>query len=132
MRSIIHSGSEVNIISQKAFERLSKTQKDIPTLPVENVRLVTVFGKRSKKIKTQALIEFTLGEDEFKGIFMISPQLTNDVIFGCQLLREYSMNINFEKGTISYVRDNTNKQVEFVQEPLEDPDGNSDTFLRNC
>jgi hypothetical protein len=96
LRSITDSGSEVNIISMKAFE-LIQTKKDIPTLPVENVRLVTASGRRSNKIKTQALIEFTLGEDEFESIFLISPQLTHDVILGCQLLKEHGMSINFEE-----------------------------------
>jgi hypothetical protein len=97
LRTIIDSGSEVNLISEKAFEQLRKTQHDILILPIENVRLVTAFGRRSKKIKSQILMEFTLGEDEFEGVFMISSQLTNDAIIGCQLLREYNMNINFEK-----------------------------------
>jgi hypothetical protein len=125
LRSIVDSGSEVNIISQQAFDQLSKAQRDIPVLPVENVKLVTAFGKRSR-INTRALIEFILGEDEFEGVFMISPQLTHDVIIGCQLLREYGMNINFENGTIGYVRHITRKQVEFVQEPLDSPDTNAE------
>jgi hypothetical protein len=57
---------------------------------------------------------------------MISPQLTHDVIIGFQLLREYGMNINFENGTIGYVRQNTKKQVEFMQEPLDGPDTNDE------
>jgi hypothetical protein len=36
LRSIVDSGSEVNIISQQAFDQLSKAQRDIPVLPVEN------------------------------------------------------------------------------------------------
>jgi predicted aspartyl protease len=117
LRSIVDSGSEVNIISQQVFDQLRKDQKGIPVLPVENVKLVTAFGKRSRRINTQALIEFVLGEDEFENFFIISPQLTHDVIIGCQLLKEYGMNINFENGTIGYVRHNTKKQVKFMQEP---------------
>jgi hypothetical protein len=90
------------------------------------MELVTAFGKRSRRINTQALIEFVLGEDEFEGVFIIPQQLTHDVIIGCQLLREYGMNINFENGTIGYVRHNTRKQVEFVQEPLDSPDTNAE------
>jgi hypothetical protein len=131
IRSIIDSGSEVNIISMKAFDKLIKTQKDIPTLPGENVGLVTAFGRRSNKIKTQALIEFTMGEDEFESIFLISSQLTHDVILGCQLLKEHSMNINFkeEHTSISYVRNNK-KQVGFAREPSKDQVRESKPDLR--
>jgi hypothetical protein len=66
--------------------------------------LVTAFGKRSKRIRHQALIEFTVGEDLFESVFMISSQLTNDAIIGCQFLRVYGIVIDFHKGTFSYVR----------------------------
>jgi hypothetical protein len=50
------------------------------------------------------LIEFTVGEDLFENVFMISSQLTNEAIIGCQFLREYGIVIDFHKGTFSYVR----------------------------
>jgi hypothetical protein len=93
------------------------------------VRLVTAFGRCSNKIKTQALIEFTLGEDEFESIFLIPPQLTHDVILGCQLLKEHCMNINFKEEHVSYVRNNK-KQVEFAREPSKDQVRESKPNLR--
>ena len=36
---------------------------------------------------------------------MISPQLTSEAIIGCKLLKEYGININFERGSISYARE---------------------------
>jgi hypothetical protein len=46
---------------------------------MENVVLVTAFGRRLKKIRKQALIEFKIGEDEFEGVFMISSQLAKSL-----------------------------------------------------
>jgi hypothetical protein len=68
-------------------------------LPVENVVLITAFERRSKKIRKQALLEFTIREDCFQGVFMISPQLTNEVIIDCQLMEEYGIKIKFCEGT---------------------------------
>jgi hypothetical protein len=53
--AILDSGSEVNLISQEVFDELSKFRNDLLILPVQGVNLVTAFGKRSKKIKLQAL-----------------------------------------------------------------------------
>jgi RNase H-fold protein (predicted Holliday junction resolvase) len=111
LKAIIDSGSEVNLISERAFEELTKTNSNIPILPVENVVLVTAFGKRSSKIKQQVLLEFTIEEDKFEGIFMISPQLNNELILGYQLLREYDIDINCGKDTISYFKNGIQRRI---------------------
>jgi hypothetical protein len=67
--AIIDTGSEVNLISEKAFKLLSDTGEELLILPVENVRLVTAFGKRSKKIKNQTLLRFKLKDYEFEGVY---------------------------------------------------------------
>jgi hypothetical protein len=92
------SGSEVNLLSECVYDRLVKSGVEVPVLPLENVVLVTAFGRRSRKIRSQALIEFTIGRGIFEGVFMISPQLTSEAIIGCQLLKEYGININFDRG----------------------------------
>jgi hypothetical protein len=45
---------------------------------------------------------------------MISPQLANEAIIGCQLLKEYGINTNFERGSISYVKDGIFRQQKFL------------------
>jgi hypothetical protein len=51
---------------------------EIPILPVEGVVLVTAFGRRSKRIRRQALLEFEIGQDVFETILLVSPRLNND------------------------------------------------------
>jgi hypothetical protein len=48
VNAILDSGSEVNLISGKIYEKLIKAGVQVPVLSVENVVLVTAFGKRSK------------------------------------------------------------------------------------
>jgi hypothetical protein len=48
INAILDSRSEVNLISQEIYEKLIKAGATILVLPVENVVLVTAFGKRSK------------------------------------------------------------------------------------
>jgi hypothetical protein len=104
IHAILDSGSEVNLLSERGYQKLTQSGIDVPVLPVEHVVLVTAFGRRSKRIRHQALIEFTVGGDTFESVFMISSQLTNEAIIGCQFLREYGIVIDFHKGTFSYVR----------------------------
>jgi hypothetical protein len=75
INAIVDSGSEVNLLSEEVYEKLIKAGVNIPVLPVENILLVTAFGKRSKRIKHQAFIDFTMGSDCFESVFMVSYQL---------------------------------------------------------
>ena len=112
--AILDSGSEVNLLSERAYEKLNGTGLTIPTLPVEGVVLVTAFGKRSKRIRRQALVEFSIGQDVFETIFLVSPQLNNDAILGCQFLREHGVTIDFSSDMFSYVRDGETRQRTFA------------------
>ena len=63
---------------------------------LENVALVTAFGNRTRKIKFQAFLEFSIGEDRFECVFLISPQLTgSEAILGCDFAYEYVSMIDF-------------------------------------
>jgi hypothetical protein len=112
VNAILDSGSEVNLLSEEIYGELSKSGLDIPVLPVENV-LVTAFGRKSKRIRQQALINFTVGLDSFESVFLISSQLTNEAIIGCRFLMEYGIRINFDSGTFSYVRKGILKEQAF-------------------
>ena len=112
--AILHSGSEVNLLSERAYEKLIGTGLAILTLPVEGVILVTAFGGRSKRIRQQALVEFSIGQDVFETIFLVSPQLNNDAILGCQFLREHGVTIDFSSDTFSYVRDGETRRRTFA------------------
>jgi hypothetical protein len=100
--ALLDSGSEVNLLSEKVYEKLIKAGVDIPVLPVENTVLVTAFGKISKRIRHQALI--SVGSDVFENVFMVSSQLTNEAIICCQFLKKYDVSVNFDRGTLSYLR----------------------------
>jgi hypothetical protein len=103
INAILDSRSEVNLLSERLYEELTQSSVDIPVLPVEHVVLVIAFGKRLKQIKQQALIEFTVGNELFESVFMVSSQLTNEAIISCQFLKEYGVGINFDRGAFSYV-----------------------------
>jgi hypothetical protein len=55
VRAILDSGSDVNLLSQNVYDKLVSTGINIPTLPLENVILVTAFGKRSIRVRKQAM-----------------------------------------------------------------------------
>jgi hypothetical protein len=52
----------VNLLDQNIYDKLIDSGADIPTLPLENVILVTAFRKRSNIVKKQVMIQFSIGE----------------------------------------------------------------------
>jgi hypothetical protein len=110
--TILDTGSEENLLSERVYMKMRKSGIDVCTLPLERVVLIIAFGRRSNK---QAMVEFTVGEGKFKGVFMVSPRITNDVISGCQFLEEYAGSIDFKKGSLTCTTDGCVKEQAFHQ-----------------
>jgi hypothetical protein len=126
VKAILDSGSNANLLAQSIYDKLVNSGIDIPTLPLENVILVTAFGKKSNRVKKQAWITFTVGTEMFETNFFVSPQLTNDAILGCQCMKDYGINLNFERGSFSYFRNNEVKEQSFRRTAGSVKVGNSD------
>jgi hypothetical protein len=104
VKIILDSGSEVNLLAQSVYDKFIDSGMYIPTLPLEKVILVTASGKRSNKVKKRAMVEFGVGKDLFEVNFLISPQVVNDAILGCQFLNENGISLNFERGSLTCFR----------------------------
>jgi hypothetical protein len=104
INSILDSGSEVNLLSERVYEKLTQPHVDVPLLSVEHVVLVTAFGKRFKRIKRQALIVFTVGNNLFESVFMVSSSLRIKQLLVVNFKKKDGVSINFDRGTFSYVR----------------------------
>jgi hypothetical protein len=70
VNAILDSGSEVNLLAASVYEKIIKSGIELPILPVQGVVLVTAFGKKSKRIRYQTLIDFVIGEDPFESVFL--------------------------------------------------------------
>lgn len=123
--AILDSGSEVNILHERILSELTKSGVRVPTLPIQNFVLVTAFGRRSNKIKQQVLLEFSIGEDVFEAVFLITAQLAGAAIIGCPILREHGLTLDFSQSVIRYARDGVVRELEFKQVPGVQAGGNS-------
>ena len=104
------------MINERVYEELIRTAIQPLTLPLSGVVLITAFGKKSNRIKNQALLEVQIGEDKFESVFLIVPQLINDMIIGCQLLQEYGIIFDFTDRALKYVKDGITKKYAFESE----------------
>jgi hypothetical protein len=51
VRAILDTGSDANILTERLYDQLIEAGVTIPTLPLEDVVLITAFGKRTRRIK---------------------------------------------------------------------------------
>jgi hypothetical protein len=65
IKAILDTGSEANLLSGSIYGKPIKLARDAHILHLENVTLVTAFGKMSNRIKKQAMIEFATDSDLF-------------------------------------------------------------------
>jgi hypothetical protein len=66
-------------------------------LPVTCLVLTSAFGNKSSRIKVQALITFQLGEESFDRVFLISSQLTSQILLGADFLYHHKFSIDFKE-----------------------------------
>jgi hypothetical protein len=113
--ALLDTGSDANILTQKLYDQLIEAGVSVPTLPLDNVALVTAFGRLTKRIRKQGLLEFFVGEDRFETIFLISPQLINSAILGSSLARQYGITIDFMTKCFHYEKDGSMRGNSFEQ-----------------
>jgi hypothetical protein len=71
-------------------------------LTSEGAILITALGTRSKRIKKQVLLHFTLGTDSFEQNFLVCSQLIGPVILGANFFNEYGIVLDFKEQCLCY------------------------------
>jgi hypothetical protein len=84
-----------------------------PQLPAVNGALITVFGRRTKRVKRQTLIEFEINGVSYEQVFMIAPNLVPDAILGINFLKENNVVINLTERSFKTRRDGSDCEHKF-------------------
>jgi hypothetical protein len=64
-------------------------------LPVQNMKLVSAFSDRARKVKTQAMLTLKFGEVKVDQIFLIAPRLMTQVLIGVDFCVPNKVTISF-------------------------------------
>jgi hypothetical protein len=93
--SLLDSGADNAIMSTELFEYLMKDGFKFLQIPIVNCVLVTAFGNKSKKIRSQALIEFKIDQTHYELAVILAPNMATDFILGMNFMIDYKVQINF-------------------------------------
>jgi hypothetical protein len=64
-------------------------------LPMQNVKLVSAFNDRARKVKKQAMLNLKLGVVRVDQIFLIAPRLMTQILVGVDIFVANKVTISF-------------------------------------
>ena len=82
-------------MSQDLYNKLRNNGMRNLELPVQNMKLVSAFNDRARKVKTQALLTLKFGKVKIDQIFLIAPRLMTQVLIGVDFCVANKVTINF-------------------------------------
>lgn len=117
--ALIDTGSQVTGISSRIWNKIVKQNsvKNIPKLPVTNMSIIGAYNKKPQKINMQVKLPVIIKNTKIETQFLIIPGLNVDIIFGCDMLNKYLIEINFEDKNIKMKRNDLYPEhivVEFI------------------
>jgi hypothetical protein len=92
--ALLDTGSECSIMSEELFNSLTNSGMSVLHIPVVNS---TAFGKKSSRIKKQALIDFKLGEELYEMSVIVAPDVATDFLLGVDFMNKYGVNLKFSE-----------------------------------
>jgi hypothetical protein len=99
--ALIDTGCELSIINEHRYNRLRHEGLTCFELPTQHVNLLSVFNKKSNRVKKQAMLDVNIGDFKINQIVLLSPQLLTDTILGLDFLVDYHAVINFAERSIT-------------------------------
>lgn len=109
--SIIDTGAQASILSERAYNELVTAGVGVLVLPLQNLVLINAFGTKSKRVRNQAFLEFKLGEDEFEHVFLVTSQLASDMILGCDFCSLHGVVLDFNSKCMEYARGGVRRTI---------------------
>jgi hypothetical protein len=101
VQTLLDSGAQSCVMNEDLFNKLLDDGIEMPHLPVHNTLLQTACGAKSRRIKRQALIDFSIDGVMYQVVGLIAPNLLKDLIVGVDYLREYKVTMEFAAARFS-------------------------------
>jgi hypothetical protein len=128
--AVVDSGSEATILAQELFDKLENSNTKMLQIPITGAVLISAWGNRTKKIKTQALIPFEMSGGCFEHNCIIAPGMIADCILGADFLEKFEVTISFKHQCMYTKDENGSRQHLFLSEDMSKIDLQEETPLQ--
>lgn len=96
---LIDSGSDITCVSQHFYETLSKTNIEIPELPVSNLAVGVAVSRKAVRVNKKIFLNVQYWEFDISYAYLVVPGLSADMIVGADFLEKNGGVINFRDRT---------------------------------
>ena len=102
-------------MSQDLYNKLRNNGMRNLELPVQNMKLVSAFNDRARRVNIQAMLTLNFGEVSVNQIFLIAPRLMTQVLIGVDFCVANKVTISFPDKCFSMDVDNEVTKHVFLQ-----------------
>lgn len=95
VRIIIDSGSEISIMSQEFYDRLTKIHR-LLTLPVSGVNIMGITGIKSQPIRIETQVPIKLNNVTIMTTLLVVPKININVLLGTDWLYRFKTKLDFK------------------------------------
>jgi predicted aspartyl protease len=116
-RTLIDSGSEVNLIDAGLLQQLIEEGLEVLSLPISGCIIKGAFQSKAQRIKSQILVDIYIDGTRYEVILLVAPKLSIDIILGMEFLKYYRVSINFEEEYFETTLENTKQRHNYSRPP---------------
>jgi len=116
--AFVDSCPEASILAQELFNKLTTSNIEMLRIPITGAVLISAWGNRTKKIKTQALVPFEMSGGYFEHNCNIAPGVIAYCTLGAEVLDNFQVTISFEKQCMYSKDEIGSRRHQFVNEGM--------------
>lgn len=114
--ALVDSGSQITVISEKLFEKVSRGKKNIAILPVTGITIKGAVGTKEQRVKQQVFMKLIIGKEEMESVFLIVSNLSKSVIIGSDWLKKHDATIVFQNKLLKFKNQGEWVKVDFGED----------------
>ena len=102
IQALVDTGAAISVINKELADKLLKKNQEIPVLPMNNVQINNIVGRKICKVPKQLVCSCQIGDKQLFINFKQVENLNEQAIIGTDVLRQYNAHINFKDKTIHW------------------------------
>lgn len=104
---ILDSGSQASLISEATYYDIKKINKNnFPELPVSNVQITGIIGKKGQRINKQVLLPININGEIIEINCLIVKNVKIELLLGCDFFDQYQAKLDFKNKIVILELDN--------------------------
>lgn len=103
--ALLDTGASISAIADHTFQILQQSLPEhqvLNILPINGVVVSTALRSKSKKVTSQVLLSFSIGDCNVDCVFLVVPNLSIPFILGADWLSRYNVILNYKENMIHF------------------------------